>query len=236
MTNEEKIIDELVKRHEEKHEEAPVTNDIGKVGAVFVLTVEGPLDALNINDTESNDTDTVYLNEHFKHIIMIYITSYDNVKNVGRYDWNVFGYAGDLSKNDDGVITEMLVYGGTVIDMNTTCDDIDEYHEYVQYLSQEISKTVLNKIGYREDVKINMISVLRFLLDLTGKLSDSDVISCIEVLTDNTYTVPLLNRYLENDYDVHLDLLREDKNLSETDKVNIPRLINIINQVREKNE
>lgn len=236
MTNEEKIIDELVKRHEEKHEEVPVTNDIGKVGAVFVLTVEGSLDALNSNETESNDTDTVYLNEHFKHIIMIYITSYDNAKNVGRYDWNVFGYAGDPSENDDGVITEMLTYGGTVIEMDTTCNDIDEYHEYVQYLSREISKTVLNKIGYREDVKINMISVLRFLLDLTGKLSDSDVISCIEVLTDNTYTVPLLKRYLENDYDVHLDLLREDKNLSETDRANIPRLNNIINQMRERDE
>lgn len=236
MTNEEKIIDELVKRHEEKHEETPVTNDIGKVGAVFVLTVEGSLNALNSNETESNDTDTVYLNEHFKHIIMIYITSYDNANNVGRYDWNVFGYADDPSENNDGIITEMLVYGGTVIDMDTTCNDIDEYHEYVQYLSQEISKTVLNKIGYREDVKINMISVLRFLLDLTGKLSDSDVISCIEVLTDNTYTEPLLKRYLENDYDVHLDLLREDKNLSETDRANIPRLNNIINQVRERDE
>lgn len=225
MTNEEKIIAELVKRHEKEQKEAVDTSNVTKpIGVVIALTVECPPEAIN------NAKDT-YLN----YIILIYISSYVDSPNTGRYDWNVYGYNDD---SDEGgyIITDMMMYGGNIISMNTIFDNNVEYNEYILYLSQEISNAVLNKIGFPEDIKAAAMPVGRFLLDFAEKLTDRELIKNIEILYNDPYTIPVFKRYLENDYNTHLNILTEDSSLNDTDRTNISRLNNIINQLRERDE
>ena len=214
MTNEEKILNDMVKQADENHNADITDDDIDKAGVVFMLLIENIF----------NDVDTDYL----KHIIPIYISEFDDATDICRYDWNVYGY------NDEPgtvcVITEMLEYGGAII---STAGNVSHY---TQSLCQEVSKIILNKIGYHENVSVTMISVLRFLLDLADKANDSTLLKNIETLINDPYTSPIMKRYLEYDFMNHIGVIREDGSLSETDKANIPRLTNIINQARERDE
>ena len=211
MTNEEKILNDMAKQADENHNADITDDDIDKVGVVFMLLIE------NLFDNA----------DHYKHIIPIYISEFDDDTGITRYDWNVYGY------NDEPgtvcVITEMMEYGGAIISTSNV-------REYTQSLCQEVSKIILNKVGYRENINVTMISILRFLLDLAGKADDSTLLKNIETLINDPYTSPIMKRYLENDFMFHIGAIREDGGLSETDEANIPRLTNIINQARERDE
>ena len=224
MTNEEKILNDMAKQADENHEAAITDDDTDKVGVVFMLLIENLFDDADKEDDESPGMNT----NHFKHIIPIYISEFDDATDICRYDWNVYGY------NDEPgtvcVITEMLEYGGAII---STAGNVSHY---TQSLCQEVSKIILNKIGYHENVSVTMISVLRFLLDLADKANDSTLLKNIETLINDPYTSPIMKRYLEYDFMNHIGVIREDGSFSETDKANIPRLTNIINQARERDE
>ena len=218
MTNEEKIINDMV-NGEAKQE---TDNDIG---AYFVLIVDN---IFSDDDKEVMKSSELNLDE-LKHIIIVSVNNHSDVPDVGRYDWNLFALNDNETEAPYRGIA-MMEYGGTTFEIAKPVDD-----EYMKLICETISKNILNRIGYHEDIKVTMISIIRFLLNLIENCTDDNMMEIITYMAKDEVVTTAIGRYIRNDYRLHAMCILNNENTSEEDRKNVIRLSNIIERYNTKN-
>ena len=105
----------------------------------------------------------------------------------------------------------------------------------MKLICEMISKNILNRIGYHEDIKVTMISIIRFLLNLIENCTDDNMMEIITYMAKDEFVTTAIGRYIRNDYRLHAMCILNNENTSEEDRKNVIRLSNIIERYNTKN-